>query len=143
MDFTKLNDSVSAVISIEDVFPLPRLRMRPSRTRNRDWLPSTSRVSSREMRLHRFQRLKVSIWPNRTHCAAASVDFLGYILLLRKYCSLRKKTIDSVLLPTFSANITNHDRKYATNNALSVYFVPFLRLSSVLIALNSLPTSYP
>lgn len=102
MDFAKLNDSISVVISIEDVFPLPCLRMRPSRTRNRDWLPLMSRVSSRGMRLHRFQRLKVSISPNRTHCASLSVDFLGYILLLRKHYSLfvRKKTsVESVLLP--------------------------------------------
>lgn len=69
----------------------------------------------------------------------------GYILLLRKHYSLfvRKKTsVESVLLPTFSANITNHDRKYASNNAPSVYLVPFLRLSLALIALNSLP-AYP
>lgn len=136
-----------AVGWIPSNWTIPFLRSYPSKTfflrrvsdnvNEKSRLATHRRVSSRWMRLHRFQRLKVSISTNRTHCAALSVDFLGWVLRFEsiiRYSAGKKRGVCS----TTSACITEHDRTHASDNAPSVYLVPFLRLSSALIVLNPL-----
>jgi len=89
MDFAKLNDSVFAVISIEDVFSL--------RVSGCDHLEREIAIGYHRRpgfllaRLHRFQRLKVSISLNRTHCAALSIDFLSYSFASKVLFVIRQK----------------------------------------------------
>lgn len=149
MDSAKLNDSAFAVISIQDVFPLSRLRTRSTRTRNRDWLQSVPGFFSRDEATS-FPSIESINLANRTHRVAlwarktSSVTSLCFENVFRYYQKGKKRKENLFhCLHTFCQYYQSWQRVLASDNAPSIYHVPFLRLSSVLIALNPLPTSYP